>query len=441
MAKENLSRNAGGYEKGKHTQSKEPQKNKQQIACDWVYENYVAFNRLRFDVVSQKVQIRQESNIGGVNTEEWVDMTNRDINKMVCDCCNDVAGGSVSQKEIQTVLKAGAPYIPEVHPLRDYVNGLAPYNPKSGDWIDLLAQHVKVKVEDAGDFEKLDARWRVCFKKWFVGMVASWMDDQVVNHQVLVLVGKQGIFKTTWLESLLPRHLRRYCCKMANASQLNKDERLRIAEFALVNFDELESMTSKELSVIKSIITASDVNERGAWEYTKERRLRLASFCASTNNRRFLNDLTGNRRWLPFEVESIQDPHYEVIPYSYVYAQAKHLIDNGFNYWFDLDDIAILEEHNEEYRSQESEEQLLPVLFDIPAEDKGVFMTTAEIGGKLRAYGNISHGMPTNRLGMVLSRMGFKEVRKGNPRRRGWLVYERAIDEVQHQSKVLGQMQ
>lgn len=44
MAKENLSRNAGGYEKGKHTQSKEPQKNKQQIACDWVYENYVAFN-------------------------------------------------------------------------------------------------------------------------------------------------------------------------------------------------------------------------------------------------------------------------------------------------------------------------------------------------------------------------------------------------------------
>ena len=32
MAKENLSRNAGGYEKGKHTQSKEPQKNKQQIA-------------------------------------------------------------------------------------------------------------------------------------------------------------------------------------------------------------------------------------------------------------------------------------------------------------------------------------------------------------------------------------------------------------------------
>ena len=62
-------------------------------------------------------------------------------------------------------------------------------------------------------------------------MVASWLRDDVVNQQVLVLIGRQGIFKTTWLEYLLPPELRAYGCKMANSTQLNKDERLRIAEY------------------------------------------------------------------------------------------------------------------------------------------------------------------------------------------------------------------
>jgi predicted P-loop ATPase len=119
-------------------------------------------------------------------------------------------------------------------------------------------------------------------------MVASWMRDDVVNHQVLVLIGRQGIFKTTWLERLIPPQLRAYCCKLANTTQINKDDRLRLAEFGLINLDELDSMSSRELNTMKSIITASDVNERAAYGYTKERKIRLASFCASSNRREFM---------------------------------------------------------------------------------------------------------------------------------------------------------
>ena len=43
----------------------------------------------------------------------------------------------------------------------------------------------------------LSSLWRTCFRKWFVSMVASWMDPKVVNHQILVLIGPQGIFKST----------------------------------------------------------------------------------------------------------------------------------------------------------------------------------------------------------------------------------------------------
>ena len=422
---------------------------RQEAAIQYLENNYLQFNRLRYDVVGGKLQIRDADN-------RWREMSKQEINSAVCACAQEYQT-NVSAREIITVLQSNI--VPSVHPLREYVLSLQPYTPDQPDWIDWLAQQVKVKNNDnidnlrgnqlpAAPMENnsipsyttlhnttpssADRLWRTCFKKWFVGMVASWLKDEVVNHQVLVLIGRQGIFKTTWLEHLIPPELRAYCCKLANTTQINKDDRLRLAEFGLINLDELDSMSSRELNTMKSIITASDVNERVAYGYTKERKIRLASFCASSNRREFLTDITGNRRWLPFEVENIQNPYETILPYERMYAQARYLIQYGFNYWFDLDDIATLEEHNETFRAQESEEQLLPILFDVPAEGRGEFMTTAQISERLVTYGNIKKPMPLNRLGVLLGTAGYKDVRHkiGGVRSRGWLVYQRHSDEI-----------
>ena len=103
------------------------------------------------------------------------------------------------------------------------------------------------------------------------------MDDEVVNQHVLVLIGKQGIYKTTWLERLLPPELRGYGTKLSNLHDLDKDDRLRLSESALINIDEIDALTERELNQMKSIITSSDVNERAAYAYNKERHIRLAS--------------------------------------------------------------------------------------------------------------------------------------------------------------------
>ena len=418
----------------------EQKQNRQQLACDYIHENYVAFNRLRYDLIAQKVQVLEE---------RWRYITNADINSIVCDCCAET-GANITAKEILTVLNAGGSYIPRVHPLRDYVRSLKPYTPDQPDWIDMVARQVKVSpsplsnsLENAASGYSLEFKgkelWRACFKKWFVAMVASWLKDEVVNHQVLVLIGRQGIFKTTWLERLIPPHLRDYCCKLANATQLSKDDRLRIAEFGLINMDELDAMTPRELSAMKSVITSTDVNERVAYGYTKERRVRLASFCASSNKREFLTDMTGNRRWLPFEVESIQNPFYTTQPYDLMYAEALYLIENDFNYWFDMEDIETLEDHNEAFRAQDSEEQLLPILFDIPAEGKGEFMTTAQISERLVSYGNIKKPMSVSQLGMLLGKAGYRAVsrRLNGTKARGWIVYQRDTNEIDSLKRLL----
>ena len=453
---------------------------KQEAAIKYITENYLDHNRLRHDVVSDKMQIRVDleeakgERLEVKGKEYWKELSKHDINSIVCHAAQEY-DQNITSREVLTALQSDL--IPDVHPLREYIQSLKPYTNDQPDWIDMVAQQVHVKTNNNEDTliqqpkqqitnniplantasgeennttpscttlhnttPSADALWRTCFKKWFVAMVASWMNDEVVNHQVLVLIGKQGIYKTTWLEHLIPPHLRAYACKLANSTDLNKDERLRIAEFGLISLDEIDSMNNRELNQLKSVITATDVNERAAYAYTKERRVRLASFCASGNRRDFLTDITGNRRWLPFEVESIQNPFFTTLPYELMYAQAWALAqDPTFSYWFDLDEIAVLEEHNQHFRDESNEEQLLPILFDVPAEGRGEFMTTAQISERLVTYGNIKKPMALSRLGMVLGAAGYRSTRPkiGGRLIRGWLVYQRNTSELDSLKRLL----
>ena len=414
---------------------------KQEAAIKYITENYLDFNRLRHDVIADKLQVRLLGDEAkGKRQEYWKELSKHDINSIVCHCAQEY-DANITSREVMTALQSDL--IPDVHPLREYVLSCGEWTEEQPDWIDWVAQQVTVKPlgdEAKGDKARGERLWRGCFKKWFVAMVASWMKDEVVNHQVLVLIGKQGIFKTTWLEHLIPPHLRAYACKLANSNDLNKDERLRIAEFGLISLDKIDSMNNRELNQLKSIITSTDVNERAAYAYSKERRVRLASFCASGNRKDFLTDITGNRRWLPFEVESIQNPFFTILPYDLMYAQAWALAnDPKFSYWFDLDEIETIEQHNQHFRDESNEEQLIDVYFSVPAEgaSNAKFLTTAEISERLIYFGNIKRPLTLSRLGVLLSQKGFLSVRRGTPCRRGWLVYERDTEEVNADRKLL----
>ena len=435
---------------------------RQQIACEWLEENYLQFGSLRHDVVTDRLQIRMADSLSAPHNttsvigdpaedgsayslefrgkETWRNLTDKDINTMVCQCVAE-KGVNISTNEMWTALKSDM--VPAVHPLRAWLDGLRPYTADQPDWIDFVASQVKVKPsgeEAKGDKARGEELWRTCFKKWFVAMVASWMNDEVVNHTVLVLVGRQGIFKTTWLDHLIPPELRAYSSKLPLSGQISKDDRLRLCENGMLNIDELDAMCGREMNIVKSLLTSTDVNERAAYGRLKERRVRLASFCASTNKREFLTDITGNRRWLPFEVESIQNPFHTIIPYERLYAQAKALVEEGiFSYWFDLDEIEVLEAHNEEFRALENEEELLPILFDKPAEGRGEFMTTAEISDRLATYGGIKKPMSIRKLNAILERHEFRAARPyvDGKQVRGWLVYRRKQDEIEIKQKEL----
>ena len=382
--------------------------------------------QLHYDVLTQKIRQRS-AEAGGAGESVasggatlWRELKERDENDLYLACCTE-SGMNLTDRLFRTVLNSNV--VPEVNPLRDYVLSLPAWTPDLPDYISQTAAMVHM----ASDAEQ--TLWRQCFPKWFVAMVAGWMDDAVVNHQVVVLVGRQGIYKSTWINRLLPPQLQAYSTDHIDIDRLDKDEELRAAEYGLINIDELDKMTDRQLNKLKSMITTQNVDVRAPFGRHKEKRVRVATYAASGNKEEFLTDQTGNRRWLPFHVVAIDSPFTHTMPYDGMYAQAVYLLQHGFNYWFELADIQSLEEHVDGFMIPSCEEELIPVYFS-PAEmeDAGSkFLTMAEIAAKIVAYGNLKKSPEPRRLGSILTKLGFKKKRVGHEKRLGYYVNEHQI--------------
>ena len=386
-----------------------------------IIKNFLATKTLQYDVLTQKTRLLQDDG-------QWRELKDRDENDLYIECCAD-AGVNIPERLFQTVLNSNV--VPEVNPLRDYVMALPQWTDGMPDYIQQAAAMVHMATDDEQQL------WQQCFRKWFVAMVAGWTDDGIVNHQVIVFVGRQGIYKSTWINRLLPPQLAAYTTDNVDIERLDKDEQLRAAEYGLINIDELDKLTDRQLNKLKQMITTTNVDVRAPFGRHKEKRVRVASYAASGNKQEFLTDQTGNRRWLPFHVVNIDSPYTHHMPYDGMYAQALHLLQSGFNYWFDLDDIHAIESHVETFMVPQSEEELIPIYF-APArmEDAGsVFLTLAEISAKIVTYGNLKKTPDNRRLGAIMTKLGFEKSRNGHNGTRGYYVYEHTqaeIDRLRH---------
>lgn len=253
-----------------------------------------------------------------------------------------------------------------------------------------------------------------CFRKWLVGMVAGLLDENVVNNTILVFVGKQGIYKTTFFNNLLPPELQKYFFTKTNSDRMTKDDKLSLAEFALICLEEIDSMKSSELNQLKALITTKTISERAAYERFKEGRKHIASFCGTGNNIRFLTDSTGNRRWLPFEIINIDEPRPEKYHYEGLYSQALALWRSGFRYWFNQEEIAALVSHVANFEVTSTEEELLLSYFRKPLpEEQCLYLTCSNIVEKINVF--TKKPLSPILVGRALRKHGFESVhnRKG----------------------------
>ena len=256
-------------------------------------------------------------------------------------------------------------------------------------------------------------KWLPYLIKWLVAVVANAIDDRECrNHTCLVLTGEQGKFKTTFLDLLCPPALKGYSYTGKIYPQ-EKDTLTYIGQNLIVNIDDqLKALNKRDENELKNLITCPMVKYRMPYDKYVEEHPHLASFVASVNGNDFLTDPTGSRRFLPFEVLAIDIERAKEISMDAVYTEAKALLNAGFRYWFNDEEITELYKESEDFQVQTAEMELLLRCFEKPTEDNPhcAYMTTTEILAYLGVYTH--QPLTLKRMGEALKRAGFEKVSK-----------------------------
>ena len=334
-----------------------------------------------------------------------------EINTLRREIDNDI-GIITSSENPYSIIESS--FSPRINPIREYFKALplvdigcdegnSSISSLSLKAIPELASCVVVRNHE---------KWLPYLTKWLVAVVANAMDDRECrNHTSLVLTGEQGKFKTTFLNLLCPPALHGYSYTGKIYPQ-EKDTLTYIGQNLIVNIDDqLKALNKRDENELKNLITCPMVKYRMPYDKYVEEHPHLASFVASVNGNDFLTDPTGSRRFLPFEVLSIDIERAKAISMDNVYAEAKALLKSGFRYWFDDDEIAELYRESEDFQVQTAEMELLLRCFEKPAEDENYsLMTTTEILTYLGIYTHQS--LVAKRMGEALKKAGYIKMSK-----------------------------
>ena len=381
---------------------------------------------LRHNVVTGRTECRvpERDWFGedGTVIQEWQPISDRVVNSLWAELSK---AKMVRPQDIYRVMESD--FVPDFNPFQYYLDQLPPWDGES-DYI--LEMSVSVQVRGDVDEQML---FYAYLKKWLVAMVAGWIDDSVVNNVILVLIGAQGSYKTTWFNYLLPPALKPYFYTKTNANRMGRDDLLTLTQYGLICCEELDTMRPSELNQLKAAVTMPSIDERAAYAHFHEHRMHIASFCGTGNNVQFLADPTGNRRWLPFEVQSIESPREHPFNYEGIYAQAYALYQEGFRYWFSREEILRLSAHNEAFEAPNLERELISERFRVPgAGETGEFVTSGYI---MQAIGgNLSQKLSANKVGRAMTDLGFRRMRSHGER--GYVVVAYSADEVKARKRI-----
>ena len=378
--------------------------------------------RLRYNLITQRyefLEIPEGASLSSDKPPQWQILLDRHVNSLWTKMSLTV---KVNKLDMRNIIESD--YTPVFNPFEDYFAHLPPWKEGDKDYIAELAATVKVKDTDSSvlSFEE-------CLRKWLVGMIAGWLDSEAVNNVILVYIGRQGANKTTWFNHLLPPELKQYFYTKTNAKRMTKDDLIALSQYALICCEELDTMSASEMNQLKAAVTMQYINERAAYAHYAEQRKHINSFCGTGNNPEFLNDPTGTRRWLPFEVESIVSPRLHPFNHPGIYAQAYALYKSGYRYWFTDEEIERQNRHNSKFETPRLEQELVDLYFRKPSEgENGEFVSVARA---MQIIGcNITQKLSSQKISKAFSDLGFNRLRTKHSR--GFIAIIRTAEEIRN---------
>lgn len=281
---------------------------------------------LRYNEFTDCVEVRRK-----VSTDyTFRPMTKRLQNTLAIEAMNE----SINSWDRDIERYLNSEYVPIYNPVEDYFFNLEKWDGK--DRIAELAARIPCTNPD---FPRL-------FRRWLLNMVAHWLNPNLkhANSTILVLVGAQGIGKSTFCRHLLPPELS-FAYTDRLDLQSKRDAEMYLSHFLLVNIDEYDQLSDRQQAFMKYLLSVPATHRRKLYGTAIEKHARYASFIATSNIRELLNDPTGNRRYLCVEVDGdirMDRP----VNYGQLYAQLLKAIYSRERTWFDREEEKLIEKGN-----------------------------------------------------------------------------------------------
>ena len=293
--------------------------------------------------------------------------------------------------------------VPEYNPVQAFLNGLPKWDGQN---------HI---AKLFGRIPGITSEQLNYLTIWLRSAVAHWkqMDMLHGNECVPTLIGDQGCGKTTFVRRLLPLQLREFYMDHLNLS--NKfDKEMALTNNLLVNLDELEAISVKQHAKLKQTLSVSKVNGRPIFGRTQEDRPRFASFVATTNNPHPLTDPTGSRRYICIQIPDGHLINNEgEIDYGQLYAQVVYeLQEQKAPYWYSNDEVARIQQLNQEFMEKKDLSEMFEACFRQPAEGEVVKTMSCDeiIDIMQKDYPTLVKTIGNKvKLGKAITALGYKQ--------------------------------
>jgi len=257
-------------------------------------------------------------------------------------------------------------------------------------------------------------------RKWMVGAVATWIGKEA-SPLMLILAGGQSTGKTHSLRYILPNELQRnfYAEQVIKG---DNDFKILMTTKIMILDDELSGHSKSDIETIKNLCSKRWINVRRPYGKHNEDLKRRAVFAGTSNNLEIINDPTGNRRFIPIEVMSIDHQKYNDIDKKDLWMEAYSHYKDGFEWKLSKEDVKQLNDNTQEFEEPSPERELLMKYFEKPkANQLSDDLTNTEIKAEIERKSD--QRLSARKLGMELKSLGYeKKVKKvdGKPKR----IYE-----------------
>lgn len=293
--------------------------------------------------------------------------------------------------------------------VRDYLDGL------KWDGVERLDTWLKTAFDAIGPEDYV----RAVSRKVLTAAVARIYEPGCKFDYMMVLEGFQGKGKSKAIQNIVGKKW--FSDSLGDIK--NKDVVGTMTGKWVVEVAELSALKNSDVESTKSFITREVDRVRPSYGRHTVDFPRQTIFIGTTNDREYLKDETGNRRFWPIEIKGIH-ADWVLKNRDQLLAEAVVRYELGEDLYFtpEIEDVA-RGEQSQRYQTDEWEHVIKSMVEENPTK---VFTSTMIIQ---KIYGDITqqpNDQESKRIGKVMRRLGYKRqaVRSGKDVFKGWVKDE-----------------